>query len=34
MKRQKKAFSRISRFITKKMLLIQAADVSARFARM
>ena len=34
MKRSKEAFSRISRFITRKMLFIQATDVSARLARM
>ena len=32
--RAKNTFNRMSRFITRKMLLIQALDVSARFARM
>ena len=30
----KNTLNRTSRFITKKMLLIQAREVSARFARM
>jgi len=32
LQRAKKILNRISRFITRKMLLIQAKEVSARFA--